>query len=61
MGYEMYRLLTSKRVLSSSRPRRSKKVEVIDIEEEERTKELLHGEDGFFKRVVPKGVTTRLV
>ncbi len=43
MGYEMYRLLTSKRVTSYSRPRKSKKVEVIDIEEEEKTKDLLHG------------------
>ena len=43
MGYEMYRLLTSKRVMSYSRPRKSKKVEVIDLEEEDRTKELLQG------------------
>ena len=43
MGYEMYRMLTSKRVSAPSRSRKSKKVEVIDIEEEERAKELLQG------------------
>ncbi len=43
MGYEMYRLLTSKRVHSYSRSRKSKKPEVIDIEEEERNRELLTG------------------
>ena len=47
MGYEMYRLLTSKRVMSYSRPRKSKKVEVIDIEEEEKTKELLQGKNEY--------------
>ncbi len=46
MGYEMYRLLTSKRVHSYGRSRKSKKPEVIDIEEEERNKELLSGKYG---------------
>ena len=48
MGYEMYRMLTSKRVSAPSRSRKSKKVEVIDIEEEERAKELLQGKTCVF-------------
>ena len=43
MGYEMYRMLTNKRVSAPARSRKSKKVEVIDIEEEEKAKELLQG------------------
>ena len=40
MGYEMYRLLTSRRTLAP-RPKKSKKNEVIDLEEEDRNKERL--------------------
>ena len=47
MGYEMYRLLTSRRVLNT-KPRRSKKKSddpvVIDIDEEDRKAELMSSE-----------------
>ena len=48
LGYEMYRLLTSKRTITF-RPKRKKKKgangapEVIDLDEEDRNKELMNG------------------
>ena len=40
MGYEMYRLLTSKRTLAP-KSKKKKKDDVIDVEEEDKNKERL--------------------
>ena len=44
IGYEMFRLLSSKKAAPSKAKSRSKKTEVIDVEEEDKNKSLMIGE-----------------